>query len=423
MGSEEHVIDISRNDRRILRELAKRVAEIGHDPVQNEKAELWRRHNDLEAVRPMILTLPQGSWRELLPESELQTSEDCPLRGLERDLRERIYYRQNIDDDTVIEPRIACPLVIRNTGWGIETRCRQSEDPTGADRFESVIEDAGDLDKIQKPEISVDRQTSRRRYEQYEDLFGDILDVEMEGRTGIKLAPMDVFARWRGHGRVLMDVVDNPDLVHRGLEKIVDGFVGMITQLEQQDALSLNNRNHNPAQGGTGYTSELPQDDFDGEHVRLCDMWGFSAAQIFADVSPRMHEEFTLHHEKRFLSQCGLNSYGCCEPLHDKLDMVKKIPRIRRVSISPWADIEQSAAELQDKYIYSWKPNPSIIAGEGWDPDHAREYVRDFLRQTEGCVVEIIMKDTHTCRNEPKRIREWTDIVREEVDRFMDGKR
>jgi len=57
----------------------------------------------------MILTRSQGSWWELLPESELQTGEDCPLRGVERDLRERIYYRENIDDDTVIEPRIACP--------------------------------------------------------------------------------------------------------------------------------------------------------------------------------------------------------------------------------------------------------------------------------------------------------------------------
>ena len=413
-------MNIRQQDKQILRELARRVAEIGHDPGQKEKAALWCRHNDLDPVRPMILTLPQGSWRELLPENELETSPDCPLRGLERDFRERIYYRENIDDDTVIEPRVASPLVIKNTGWGIEARCTQSEDPTGADRFESVIDDMADLEKIQTPEISVDWKASQRRYEQYDDVFGGLLDVEMEGRTGIKLAPMDVFARWRGHDRVFMDLIDNPDLVRDGLRRIVDGFVGMVTQLEEQGALSLNNRNHNPAQGGTGYTSELPQDDFDGEHVRLRDMWGFAAAQIFADVSPKMHEEFTLEQELRFLSECGLNSYGCCEPLHDKLDMVKKIPRIRRISISPWADVEQSATELQDQYIYSWKPNPAVIAAENWNPDYARDYVRDFLHQTEGCVVEIIMKDTHTCRNEPQRIWEWTDIVRQEVDRFVE---
>ena len=188
--------------------------------------------------------------------------------------------------------------------------------------------------------------------------------------------------------------------------------------LEQQHALALNNRNHYTGSGGTGYTTQLPQEDFDGVHVRPRDMWGFATAQIFSEVSPAMHEEFALRHEMRVLAKCGLNAYGCCEPLHHKLGIVKKIPNIRRISISPWANVEKSAEELKDQYVYSWKPNPAIVAGERWDPDHVRRVIGEFLEKTRGCVVEMVMKDTHTCRNEPHRMWEWTQIARELAEDF-----
>ena len=44
-------------------------------------------------------------------------------------------------------------------------------------------------------------------------------------------------------------------------------------------------------------------------------MWGCSNAQIFSEVSPKMHWEFALEHDLRWLRRWGLNYYGCCEPL------------------------------------------------------------------------------------------------------------
>lgn len=411
-------MEIRRSDLDVLRDLAERVAEIGNDPVQEKKAEMWTRHNDLDPVRPMVLIFPEGSWREMLTEEDLTTSPDCPLRGLEGDFRRRIYYWEKMRDDNVIEPVIASGLAVESTGWGLEAQRTHPAESTGADHFESVIDTEEDLEKIQLPQVTVDWEESRRRFEELDELFGDILTVEMRGRTGVRCAPMDLFAQWRGLDRIFMDLVDNPDLVHKGMSRIMDGTVGEIEQFEEQNALSLNNRNHYCGSGGNGYTNELPQGDFDGEHVRPCDMWGFATAQIFSEVSPKMHEEFALRHEMRLLEKCGLNAYGCCEPLHNKLGIVKQIPNIRRISISPWADVEKSAEELGDDYVYSWKPNPAVVASEQWDPDHARQVIRDFLEKTEGCVVEMVMKDTHTCRHEPERMWEWTRIAREEAERY-----
>ncbi len=63
---------ISADDRQILRELARRVAEFAELPIQAERRALWKRHNSLEPLRPMLLVFPEGSWEELLPWSGLR---------------------------------------------------------------------------------------------------------------------------------------------------------------------------------------------------------------------------------------------------------------------------------------------------------------------------------------------------------------
>lgn len=96
-----------------------------------------------------------------------------------------------------------------------------------------------------------------------------------------------------------------------------------------------------------------------------------------------------------------------------KLDMVRNnIPRLRRVSMSPWVDVEEAAKGLEDKYIFSYKPNPAVIAAEKWNPDYVRQHLWDVLEKR-GCIIEIIMKDTHTCRNQSERMWEWVRMAKE----------
>ena len=88
------------------------------------------------------------------------------------------------------------------------------------------------------------------------------------------------------------------------------------------------------------------------------------------------------------------------------------IPRLRRISISPFADVPRCAAKLQANYILSWKPHPAHLVGD-FDPSHIREYIKRALDATRGCVIEMILKDTHTCQNQPQRFTQWTDIAQE----------
>ena len=91
------------------------------------------------------------------------------------------------------------------------------------------------------------------------------------------------------------------------------------------------------------------------------------------------------------------------------------IPGIRRISISPWADVDACAQKLQDKYIFSWKPLPAHLVGD-FNTKVIRDYIKHTVEAAKGCALEMILKDTHTCQHKPERFDEWTRIARELVE-------
>lgn len=408
---------ISARDREILRELGRQVSEVAARPIQAERAALWLRHNDLEPARPMVLVFPEGAWREMLPREAMICAPGL-AQDYEYDLRVRLYYAEHLPDDNVIEATVYTPVIWSHSGWGVDCATTSSGDPLGAHRFNPVIQTEADVEQIQIPTVTVDWEATRARHALLSEVFDGILPVVTQGPAGYGVAPLDHYSQLRGFDQLFLDLVDHPEMVHRAIARLVEGHLSIIDRLEQAGALSLPNGRHYTGSGGTAYTKQLPSPGYDGEHVRPIDQWGFATAQIFSEVSPDMHDEFALQYEKRVLERYGLNSYGCCEPLHHKLEIVKTIPRLRRISISPWADIDQSAECLGGDYVYSWKPNPAVVAGEGWDAEAVRLGIRDFLRRTRGCVVEMILKDTHTCRNQPHRMWEWVKIAQEEAQAF-----
>ncbi|MCX5673202.1 MAG: hypothetical protein NTU94_17950, partial [Planctomycetota bacterium] len=145
------------------------------------------------------------------------------------------------------------------------------------------------------------------------------------------------------------------------------------------------------------------------------DLWASAEAQELAQVSPEMHAEFSTAYEKRLLAPFGLNGYGCCEDLTLKLADVFTIPNIRRISISPFANVDACAERLGNRYIFSWKPNPAHLVGR-FDPKALRAYIGHTLQVARGGVLEMILKDTHTCENHPERFTEWTRIARDLVE-------
>ena len=133
-------------------------------------------------------------------------------------------------------------------------------------------------------------------------------------------------------------------------------------------------------------------------------------------VSPTLFEEFIFPYQLPVISRFGLSYYGCCEPVHTRIKAIKRIPNLRRVSVSPWCDQGIMADELGSDYIFCRKPNPTLISTSVWDEDSIREDIRSTLDAAGDQPLEFAMKDVHTLNNEPWRLGRWVQIAREEID-------
>jgi hypothetical protein len=202
------------------------------------------------------------------------------------------------------------------------------------------------------------------------------------------------------------------------IERFVDAHLNMLDQWENLNLLARNDDNTRIGSGGYGYTHQLPRAGYDSSHPRTSDLWGCATAQIFADISPKMHWEFALRHELRWLERWGLTYYGCCEPLDRKIEILRRIPNLRKISVSPWNNLERILAAIGHDYVLSRKPNPAILARDTWQPEEARRDLGDFLERTRGLSVELILKDISTVRYDPRRLWEWAALAMKTVDEY-----
>jgi hypothetical protein len=127
-----------------------------------------------------------------------------------------------------------------------------------------------------------------------------------------------------------------------------------------------------------------------------------------------MHDEFEIEYSIPWYDRFGLGYYGCCEPLHEKIDIIRRLPRVRKISISPWADVPVAAERMNGDYVISRKPSPAFLATESFDGEAVRRDLQETYdaARKEGCGVEFILKDISTVKYDPERLWEWEDIAR-----------
>jgi hypothetical protein len=404
---------ISAKDREILRRLASQVAELAARPIEQEKRDLWYQLNALEPTRPVVFCDPENGWNEIITIDQFECEGEMALRW-EMVLRKEIFWGAEMCDDRVIAPHFIVSHVYEESDWGMHERKIGGSDG-GSYVWESPLKSYNDFDKLHYPIITVNYEATDRVFELANDVLGDILPVRLRTAWWWTLGMTWTLVNIRGLQQIMLDMFDYPDELHRLIAFLRDGHLAKLDFLEENGLLSLNNDDTYVGSGGFGWTNALPQSDFDG-HVRTTDMWGFTESQETVGVSPEMFEEFIFPYQLPIQKRFGLNCYGCCEPLDKRWHIVKDIPNLRRVSVSPWADIANMAEMLGDRYIFSMKPSPTDLAMTGFDEERIRAELREALQKTRNCRVEVLMKDNHTIRNDPQRVVRWVQIVREEAE-------
>jgi hypothetical protein len=212
-----------------------------------------------------------------------------------------------------------------------------------------------------------------------------------------------------------MDLILRPEMVHAAMDRVVASSMTELDQFIDLGLLDNGNDNTRIGSGGYGYTTELPSFDFNGGPIRTQDVWGCSNAQIFSAVSPEMLWEFAIEHDLPYMRRWGLNYYGCCEPLDGKVDVLRRIPNLRKVSMSPFADMERAAQQIGADFVLSHKPSPALLAVDDWNIEHPKKVLSHDIEVSEGCHVEVILKDISTLRYEPRRLWQWAEMAMEVV--------
>ena len=417
----------------ILRRLAARIREIAARPDEERKRREWIAHNGLKRGLPRVLCFPEGAWLECIPPETLETT-DPLFRGWETRLRMAIYTHEFLGDDQVIDAVFNVPWDVQFSGWGLNVATEipdpgrrqpyyihpylwlslESHSALGAAHYEAPIKSRADLARLTPQTVRVNEQTSREWIERAHEAFDGLLDVRRRGNPWLVIGGFPVTAaQLRGMENLMLDMYDDPPWVHEFVRFLATSHDTCLTALDQGGYLTPNNGCEWIGTGGIGYTEDLPSTPVSGP-VGARDIWGGLQAQDLVGISPAMFGEFFFPHMKPIMERFGLSNYGCCEPEDEWLPLLMQVRNLRRVSISAWAGVRRCAEQIRNRCVFSYKPNPAALSTERMDAAAIRRELVAALAITRacGCVVEIIMKDLHTVRGEPARLRRWVELAR-----------
>jgi hypothetical protein len=406
-------------DKSIVRELAKKYREVSEDPVNREREFLIRDMHNLKTGRPPVW-IDEIPWHEMNSDGELNLlceSEEC--RPMELFFRRILFRWKYFQVDMVVEDAYYINKSYTDTEFGLEVREKTlSTNPNNhiiSHQFEDQLDTEEKLEALSFPHIEALPETDRKNLEMAEDVLDGILPVKVRG-NGIYYAPWDKIARYRGIENCLVDMIDNPGLIHKTIGKFTAMYISRLEQMENQGLLDWNI----PSLHCTPpYCDASPAADFDGIHIRMKDLWFRGMAQLFSSASPAMQEEFDLRYMRPVMEKCAVSYYGCCEPLDKVIPYLKKIPNLRKIGVSPWADVRSSAEQMGNAYVFARKPNPALVSGA-----FNREAVEKEIRETveacieNSCPYEFVLKDISTAGGDPGNLIDWAKTVTGLIDRY-----
>ena len=418
-AEEEFGLQNRKRDIATVRELAKRYMEIA---VSEKHVRMRRRFldsNDLKIVRPPLM-MEEIPWHEMNLDGELDCAcEDEELRDMEYQLRVQLFREKHFRCDNYIEPVWAIQKSFESTGIGFasdeESLAVDSRNSIVSHQYKDVMEDESYLDRYHDPVITAHPEIDEHRAAVAREVLDGIMPVELRGNY-IYYAPWDQIARLRGVEPILMDVYDRPEYLHRIMELFIRG---MESEMDQKNALGL----YDPRVIAVHCTPGQVTLDHepDPSHYTCGDIWFRTMAQMFSSISPQAHDEFDIQYTLPLARRCAFTYYGCCEPLHDRLDKIMQYPNLRKIGVSPWADVEKSAEAIGGRFVLSRKPNPANVA-QGVDADVIRKEISETARlcRKYGCPCDITLKDISTVGYKPQNLIQWSEIASAVLDEYYD---
>jgi hypothetical protein len=418
--------NIPANERAHLRELARKQAEYAALPVMAERRKMWYALNDGgTGARPPVVIEARTFDRDFMPEGVYRcASEDG--RAIEYQLLRHIRNHELIDDDKVVPETFDIGWHVEIDELGFEIERRVMRDERGFDAGYQFIHPIKDLRRdlaILKPAACrVDRERTAARKAFLEELFGGALPVAVRsgifGQTMLTHRVIELM----GMESFFTAMYDSPGEVHQLMAYLRDNALRVMRWAEAEELLVVNNGNQTSFGSSFNFTTRLPAPDSAagyGGPARLADMWGSANSQETVGVSPEMFHEFCFPYYREVCEPVGLLYWGCCEPAHPFWADLRRLPHLKKVSISKWCDQKFMGEVLRGTgIVFSRKPDPRYLGvdvkldEEGW-----AAHIRETLEAARGLPIEIINRDVYTVHGDLGKPRRAVEIARREIEK------
>jgi hypothetical protein len=414
---------IPQDERIYLRELAGKQAEYAALPVMAIRKQMWYDLNDEHpTARPPVIVETWTFDRDFLPEDVFRCTSKVG-RGIERQLLRNVRNHELIDDDKVIPDTYDISWFTDINEMGVEIGRETVQDAQGIEtgyRFLHPLQDLErDLAKLQPAACRVDRERTMAWKAFLEELFGDLLPVRI--RTGTYGGTMLTHrvVELMGMQAYLLAMMDAPDAVHRLMAYLRDNALRVMRWAEAEGLLRLNNGNQDSFGSSYNFTTHLPAPGYNSGPVRLCDMWGSTNSQETVGISPQMFNEFCYPYYRDICEPVGLLYYGCCEPAHPFWEDIRRLPHLKKVSISRWCDQVFMGEALQGTgIVFSRKPNPNYLSvDETLDEEAWADHIAETLLAARGVPIEFIVRDVYTVHGNLNNARRAVEVARKEIDK------
>ena len=408
---------LTQREKNTLQTLAEQYMDIASLPVQQKKITSWKALNAGNMKRPMVV-IDQIPWHELDSDESLRpTIEDTFWQALEKWLRMTIYKWKNFPADMVIEPFIPVPMAVESTYYGIEIQDDRAITDERSDivghRYYNQLCRYEDISKISDIQIKHNRKETEAAFNLYHDLLHDIAPLRLQGLQ-YHISLWDLITQWMGVESIYSDLIERPEFIHSILRRVTDAT---ISGIKQANELRVHNDIANTCHCSYIYTDELLPAPGEGRGPESQYIWTFGMAQLFTAVSPDMTEEFELPYITELAEYYGGVYYGCCERLDDRLELLKKIPKVRKISCSPWSNRDAFTEKIGSKIVMSLKPSPAIFAMSAIDMNDIKkdlQHAVEFAARNR-VNIEIILKDISTVNYDPGKLTDWNRIALEAV--------
>jgi hypothetical protein len=400
----------SQHERDTVRDLARQIIEAAHEPRMEAVFRRWRDVNELRTPdRAPVWFRPVGCWPEILPEESLVCT-DSWLRGLEREFR-RDLWKLTTGDDTPIPPYFSVGAVVNidpPNVWGIDIHRHGPGVKGGAWAYDPPLRTEADFERLAMPRFQYNEAATQERFERASELLGDIAPVRVTGGPPLGATYGSAAADLRGLEQMMVDMADNPALLHRLMAHLRDATLAAMDEVERAGIVTPNTDDP--------MTASDPIGEPENGVYCLRNCWCMANSQEFDAVSPAMWEEFCLNYQKPVFERHGLVEYGCCENLTHKIDRVLTIPNLRIMVCSAWTSLDTVIDRCGTDYCIMWRQKASDVVYAS--VDQVRQDLEGGARRLQGTHYQIVLRELQTLAGNLDRLHVWTRAAIDAAERW-----